>query len=171
MLDLMIQMTALTIVGTVGYMAGDASFRTVKCLSGLAASFLKLMLTLLEPKVETENTNEIETANTTSEIEFKDSPVVVKQADLTWVIANAVQWVSDDELIQQSIDEKFTLTFSDFVRFVDYSKMSKFSEFQRVLGGKIEKIKKGYRVSVDGYTEEFKNLKSLGSFLNQLQSA
>lgn len=166
MLDTLIQFNGLAIVGVVGYMSGDATLRVIKGTVGLVEKIWPNVMGLVEPKVEQKVESE-----TAYQVEEEIEAVVENEvyAGIEWIMLGAPLFVTDEELEQQAIDETFEIKFSNYVKKIDWVKFTKFAEFQAVLGEGIEKLKKGYRVRVNGYDEQFSTLKKIGAFLSQLE--
>lgn len=174
MLDTLIQLNVLGFVAVAGYMTGDALVKMVKGSVDAGNQILPLVGNLLaslllpveEPTVEP-------TVEQVSEpiIEQVVEPVYADQA---WVGMNAVQWVTNEELDQQFIDEEFELTFSEcpnvtVIKPVLTKALKKVSDFVKIEGLKIEKVKSGYLLTVDEFSNEsFRTLKDASKFIEQL---
>lgn len=172
MLDTLIQLNVLGFVAVAGYMTGDALVKMVKgsveagnrilpLVGNLLAS---LLLPVEEPTVE---------PTVEPIVEPVREPVYADQA---WVGVNAVQWVTAEELDQQFIDEEFELTFSEcanvtVIKPVLAKALKKVSDFVKIEGLTIEKVKNGYLLTVDEFSNEsFRTLKYASKFIEQLMS-
>ena len=173
MLDTLIQLNVLGFVAVAGYMTGDALVKMVKGSVEAGNRILPLVGNLLASVSSVLLPVEEATVEQVSEpvIEQVVEPVYADQA---WVGINAVQWVTDEELDQQFIDEEFEMTFSEcpnvtVIKPVLAKALKKVADFVKIEGLTIEKVKSGYLLTVDEFSNEsFKTLKDASKFIEQL---
>ena len=170
MLDTLIQLNVLGFVAVAGYMTGDALVKMVKGSVEAGNRILPLVGNLLASVLLP-----VEEAT----VEQVSEPVIEQvvepvYADQAWVGINAVQWVTDEELDQQFIDEEFEMTFSEcpnvtVIKPVLAKALKKVADFVKIEGLTIEKVKSGYLLTVDEFSNEsFKTLKDASKFIEQL---
>lgn len=170
MLDLMIQISAVSVIFSVGLVCGDGFMRVVKGSTGLFLRIFPLVKAIMVYYLVPHGTVDsvmVDPVNDEMEgIEEK------QMAGIDWVFG-AAMWVTDEELKQQDEDENFTIKFSDYItvtHIVDVKSLKKVSDFGLIVGLELIKLKKGYRVIYGDLDSEFGTLKEIRVFLSQLVS-